>query len=44
MLDEARYTDVHNRIKGEVNDATDFAEATPWPDPATVTRNVYFEG
>ena len=44
VLDEARYTDVHNRIKGEVNDATDFAEATPWPDPATVTRNVYFEG
>jgi len=44
VMDEARYIEIHNRIKAEVNDATDFAEATPWPDPATVTRNVFFEG
>ncbi|MGH2404248.1 MAG: thiamine pyrophosphate-dependent dehydrogenase E1 component subunit alpha [bacterium] len=44
VLDEARYTEVHERIKAVVNDATDFAESQPWPDPATVTRNVYFEG
>ncbi len=44
VLDEARYTEVHDRIKAVVNDATDFGEAQPWPDSASVTRNVYFEG
>ncbi|MGQ0550294.1 MAG: thiamine pyrophosphate-dependent dehydrogenase E1 component subunit alpha [Armatimonadota bacterium] len=44
VMDEARYTEIHERIKAVVNDATDFAEAQPWPDPASVTRNVYFEG
>ncbi|MGH2376227.1 MAG: thiamine pyrophosphate-dependent dehydrogenase E1 component subunit alpha [bacterium] len=44
VMDESRYTEVHERIKAVVNDATDFAEAQPWPDPASVTRNVYFEG
>ncbi len=44
VMDESRYTEVHERIKAVVNDATDFAEAQPWPDPQSVTRNVYFEG
>jgi len=44
VMDERRYTEIHERIKAVVNDATDFAEAQPWPDPASVTRNVYFEG
>jgi 2-oxoisovalerate dehydrogenase E1 component alpha subunit len=44
VLDEARYTAFHERIKAVVNDATDYAEAQPWPDPASVTRHVYFEG
>jgi 2-oxoisovalerate dehydrogenase E1 component alpha subunit len=44
ILDEARYTEIHNRIKAEVTDATDFAENRPMPDPATLTRHVYFEG
>jgi len=44
VLDEARYTALHERIKAVVNDATDYAEAQPWPDPAGVTRHVYFEG
>ncbi|MDR7518547.1 MAG: thiamine pyrophosphate-dependent dehydrogenase E1 component subunit alpha [Armatimonadota bacterium] len=44
VMDEARYTAIHSRIKAEVNDATDYAEARPMPDPATVTRHVYHEG
>jgi 2-oxoisovalerate dehydrogenase E1 component alpha subunit len=44
VLDEARYTEIHARIKAEVTDATDYAEARPMPDPATVGRHVYFEG
>lgn len=44
VMDEARYTDIHGRIKAVVNDATDFGEAAPWPDPASVTRHVFFEG
>jgi 2-oxoisovalerate dehydrogenase E1 component alpha subunit len=43
VLDEARYTEIHGRVRAEVNDATDFAEARPMPDPATVTRHVYAE-
>lgn len=44
VMDEARYTEIHDRIKAEVTDATDYAEARPMPDPATVTRHVFFEG
>ncbi|MBI3997641.1 MAG: thiamine pyrophosphate-dependent dehydrogenase E1 component subunit alpha [Armatimonadetes bacterium] len=44
VLDEARYTEIHNRIKAVVNDATEYAEQAPWPDPATVGRHVYLEG
>jgi len=43
VLDEERYTEIHRRIRAEVNDATDYAEARPMPDPATVTRHVYAE-
>ena len=34
----------HARIRGEVDDATAYAEAAPYPDPATAARHVYFEG
>lgn len=44
ILDEARYTQIHSRVKAEVTDATDFAEARPMPDPATLTRHVFREG
>jgi 2-oxoisovalerate dehydrogenase E1 component alpha subunit len=44
VLDEARYTQIHGRIKAEVTDATDYAEAQPVPDPSTVARHVYYEG
>ncbi len=44
VLDETRYTEIYGRIKAVVNDATEYAENAPWPDPATVTRHVFFEG
>jgi 2-oxoisovalerate dehydrogenase E1 component alpha subunit len=44
ILDEARYVEIHARIKAVVVDATDYAEAQPVADPATVTRHVYDEG
>ncbi|MDR7544198.1 MAG: thiamine pyrophosphate-dependent dehydrogenase E1 component subunit alpha [Armatimonadota bacterium] len=44
LLDEARYVEIHARIRAEVNDATEYAESQPMPDPATVARHVYFEG
>lgn len=44
IMDKARYTQIHSRIKAEVTDATDFAESQPMPDPATVTRHVFREG
>ncbi|MDR7555945.1 MAG: thiamine pyrophosphate-dependent dehydrogenase E1 component subunit alpha [Armatimonadota bacterium] len=44
LLDERRYTEIHAQIRAEVDDATAYAERAPWPDPATVTRHVYYEG
>jgi 2-oxoisovalerate dehydrogenase E1 component alpha subunit len=44
LMDEARYTEIHARIKTVVSDATDYAESLPMADPATVTRHVYYEG
>jgi 2-oxoisovalerate dehydrogenase E1 component alpha subunit len=44
ILDEARYTGIHDRIKAEVTDATEFAEGRPMPDPATLHRHVYADG
>jgi pyruvate dehydrogenase E1 component alpha subunit len=32
---------IDRRCQAEVEDAVAFAEASPWPDPATVTRGVY---
>lgn len=32
---------IERRCRAEVEDAVAFAEASPWPDPATVTRGVY---
>ena len=32
---------IDRRCRAEVEDAVTFAEASPWPDPATVTRGVY---
>jgi 2-oxoisovalerate dehydrogenase E1 component alpha subunit len=41
VLNEARYTDLHARIKAVVTDATDYAEAQPMPDPATLMHHVF---
>jgi TPP-dependent pyruvate/acetoin dehydrogenase alpha subunit len=33
--------EIDRRCREEVEDAVAFAEASPWPDPSTVTRGVY---
>lgn len=33
--------EIDRRCRAEVEDAVTFAEASPWPDPATVTHGVY---
>jgi len=43
VLDEATEAALAAEIKALVEDATDFAEAQPEPDPATAERHVYFE-
>jgi TPP-dependent pyruvate/acetoin dehydrogenase alpha subunit len=32
---------IDRRCRAEVEDAVAFAEASPWPDPMSVTRDVY---
>jgi 2-oxoisovalerate dehydrogenase E1 component alpha subunit len=44
LMDETRYTEMYGRIKTVVNDATEYAEKAPWPEPGSVTRHLYFEG
>lgn len=36
--------DVRARVMAEVNDATEYAEKAPLPDPSTLTRHVFAEG
>jgi pyruvate dehydrogenase E1 component alpha subunit len=33
--------EIDRRCREEVEDAVAFAEASPWPDPSTVTHGVY---
>lgn len=33
--------EIGRRCEAEIEDAIDFAEASPWPDPETVTEGVY---
>ena len=40
-VSEAQLAEVERRCRAEVEDAVEFAEASPWPDPATITRGVY---
>jgi 2-oxoisovalerate dehydrogenase E1 component alpha subunit len=44
VLTTAREDDIADRIRREVDHATEIAETAPLPDPATATRYVYFEG
>ncbi|HET7677071.1 MAG TPA: thiamine pyrophosphate-dependent dehydrogenase E1 component subunit alpha [Candidatus Limnocylindrales bacterium] len=43
ILDEEKVAAIETEIKAAVDDATDWAEAQPEPDPATATRHVYAE-
>lgn len=43
ILDEERGATIQAEIKAAVDDATDWAEAQPEPDPATAERHVYAE-
>jgi 2-oxoisovalerate dehydrogenase E1 component alpha subunit len=43
VLDDEREAAIAAEIKTVVDDATDYAEAQPDPDPATATRYVYAE-
>jgi len=40
---EAELSAIDAEIKAEAADAQNFAEASPWPDPATATTHVYAE-
>jgi 2-oxoisovalerate dehydrogenase E1 component alpha subunit len=40
-LDDALTEEIKTKVKREVDDATDAAEAAPFPDPATYDRHVY---
>mgnify|MGYP000079460021 CR=1 FL=1 len=42
MSDEQE-ADIRERVKQQVNDATDFAEAAPLPDPSEAFKHVYAE-
>lgn len=44
VLTEERRQEIDARIRREVDEATELAEAAPLPDPATATRYVYAEG
>jgi 2-oxoisovalerate dehydrogenase E1 component alpha subunit len=43
ILDDERDATIQAEIKAAVDDATDWAEAQPEPDPATAERHVYAE-
>jgi pyruvate dehydrogenase E1 component alpha subunit len=38
---QAELEDMHTRIRREVDEAVAWAEASPYPDPATLLDNVY---
>jgi 2-oxoisovalerate dehydrogenase E1 component alpha subunit len=44
ILDDKALDQMKKDIKKQVDDATDFAEKAAEPDPATLTRHVYYEG
>lgn len=41
VTDQAELDEIDARCVAEVEDAVEFAEASPWPDPLTVTDGVY---
>ena len=43
VLNDALLDETQRRVQREVDDATDYAERAPMPDPSTVMRHVYAE-
>jgi pyruvate dehydrogenase E1 component alpha subunit len=41
ISDQAELNEIGQRCAVEVEDAIAYAEASPWPDPETVTQGVY---
>ena len=41
VADRAEMDEIGRRCEIEVEDAISYAEASPWPDPATITHGVY---
>ncbi|HET9017858.1 MAG TPA: thiamine pyrophosphate-dependent dehydrogenase E1 component subunit alpha [Thermomicrobiaceae bacterium] len=40
-LSDVQDTEIRDRVKAQINDATDFAEQAPYPDPSELMRHVY---
>ncbi len=43
VTDRDELDEIDHRAAAEIEDAIDFAEASPFPDPATVEEGVYAE-
>ncbi|HEV8339710.1 MAG TPA: thiamine pyrophosphate-dependent enzyme, partial [bacterium] len=43
LLTDERRKEIEGRIKRELDEATDYADASPPPDPETAARYVYWE-
>jgi len=43
VTDQVELDEIKHRCQVEIADAVEFAEASPWPDPATVEDGVYAE-
>lgn len=41
VCDQAEIDEIRHRCEVEITDAVEYAEASPWPDPATVEEGVY---
>jgi 2-oxoisovalerate dehydrogenase E1 component alpha subunit len=44
VLDSVHEGQIQRRVRAEVDDATDYAQARPMPDPSSLARHVYYEG
>lgn len=44
VVDATELDEIHHRCDVEVADAIEFAEASPWPDPAHILDGVYAQG
>ena len=44
LLTEAKKKEIADRVKREINDATDSADESPLPEPGSAARHVFLEG